>query len=159
MSRGAVVVGAHANGLGVIRALGPHGIPIVSISTRPFDMAHHSRFVTERHPLPEFHARHESLVELLEANASRWNGWCVYPTNDDAMSTLARHHERLSRSYRLPVQPWEIVRHIIDKDLMDALAQRAGVALPRCYGPATAETAAREDLRYPLLVKPIQHDR
>ena len=159
MSRGAVVVGAHANGLGVIRALGPHGIPIVSISTRPFDMAHHSRFVTERHPLPEFHARHESLVELLAANAGRWNGWCVYPTNDDAMSTLARHHERLSRSYRLPVQPWEIVRHIVDKDLMDALAQRAGVALPRCYGPATAETAAREDIRYPLLVKPIQHDR
>jgi len=159
MSPGAVVVGAHANGLGVIRSLGPRGIPVVSISTRPFDIAQHSRFVSERHALPQLHERHDALVELLEANARRWDGWAVYPTNDDALTTLAQHHERLSRSYRLPIQPWEIVQHIVDKDRMDALARRAGVAVPVCHGPATRETAARSDLRYPVLVKPIQHDR
>jgi len=159
MSPGAVVVGAHANGLGVIRALGAHGIPLASISTRPFDIAQRSRFVSERHALPQLHDRHEALVEFLEANARRWNGWAVYPTNDDALIALAQHHERLSRSYRLPVQPWEIVQDIVDKDRMDALARRTGIALPVCHGPATTETAARSDLRFPVLVKPLQHDR
>jgi hypothetical protein len=119
MTPGAIVVGAHANGLGVIRSLGPRGIPLVAISTRPFDIAQHSRFVQERHALAQFHER------------------------PDALTTLARHHERLSRWYRLPVQPWEVVRHVVDKDRMDALAARTGVPLPVCYRPATAETAAR----------------
>lgn len=159
METGAIVVGAHANGLGVIRALGARGIPIASIATRPFDIAQHSRFVAERHALPALHQRHEALVELLEANARRWDGWAVFPTSDDALTALARHHERLSRSYRLPLQPWELMSQLVEKDGMDALARRAGLELPICYGAATRETAARCDLRYPVLVKPNQHDR
>ena len=54
MSPGAVVVGAHINGLGVIRALGPRGVPIAAVSTRPYDIAQHSRWVSERHELREF---------------------------------------------------------------------------------------------------------
>jgi predicted ATP-grasp superfamily ATP-dependent carboligase len=159
MKPGAVVVGAHANGLGVIRALGARGTRIAAISTRPFDIAHYSRFVSERHALPQLHDRREALVELLEANAGRWDGWAVFPTNDDALTALAEHHDRLSRSYRLTVQPWELVSHMVDKDRMDVLARQAGIDLPTCYGPATHATASRSDLRYPVLVKPIQHDR
>ena len=131
MAPGAVVVGAHVNGLGVIRALAARGIRIASISTRPFDVAHHSRWVSERHALPELHQRRESLVELLEHNARRWDGWGVFPTNDDALTALAQHHERLSRFYRLPLQPWETVADVVDKDRMHALAQRAGIDAAR----------------------------
>lgn len=98
-------------------------------------------------------------MELLEAHAGRWDGWVVFPTNDDALTALAERHERLSRSYRLTVQPWERVSQMVDKDGMDALARQVGIELPTCYGPADAATAARPDLRYPVLVKPIQHDR
>jgi predicted ATP-grasp superfamily ATP-dependent carboligase len=115
--------------------------------------------VTERHALRAFHDQHEALVELLDANAARWAGWAVFPTNDDALTTLAKHHERLSRSYRLTVQPWEQIGPLVDKDRMDVLAGAAGIDLPVCYGEATPATAERHDLRYPLLVKPIQHDR
>lgn len=156
---GAIVVGAHANGLGVMRALGARGIRIAAISTRPFDIAQHSRFVGERHALPALHERREALVELLEANAHRWDGWAVFPTNDDALTALAQHHDRLSRSYRLPLQPWDVVSHLVDKDRMDTLARAAGLDVPACYGTATSDLAMREDVRYPILVKPIQHDR
>ena len=77
MPPGAIVVGAHANGLGVIRALAARGVPAVSISTRPFDVAQHSRWVHERHALPSLHQQHESLVELLDRHAARWRGWAV----------------------------------------------------------------------------------
>jgi D-aspartate ligase len=158
MALGAVVVGAHVNGLGVIRALAARGIPIAAVSTRSFDVAHHSRWVSEREELFELHQRPDSLADFLEHNESRWPGWAVFPTNDDSLTALARHHERLSRTYRLPVQPWETVADIVDKDRMHALAQSVGLEVPVCYGPASAETAS-EPPSYPVLVKPVQHDR
>ena len=158
MTPGAVVVGAHINGLGVIRALGRRGVSIAAVSTRPYDFAQHSRWVSERHELREFPECPRSLVDLLEQNASRWSGWAVFPTTDDALTVLSMHHEQLSRTYRLPLDPWEIAAHGVDKDRLHALAQKVGLDLPICHGPATAETAAKP-LRYPVVVKPIQHDR
>ena len=156
---GAIVVGAHVNGLGIVRSLGRRGIPVAVISTRPFDVAHHSRWAGERHALPALHGHHESLVDLLERNAARWRGWAVFPSNDDALTALACHHERLSRSYRLPLGPWEEMGPLVDKDRMHGLAVACGLDVPSCYGNATPATAARGDLRFPLVVKPVQHDR
>ena len=116
MAPGAVVVGAHVNGLGVIRALAARGVRIASVSTRPFDVAQHSRWVSERHRLPELHQRRESLVELLEHNRARWAGWAVFPTNDDSLTALSQHHERLSSFYRLPLPPWETAADVVDKE-------------------------------------------
>jgi len=156
MPPGAVVVGAHVNGLGVIRALAARGIPIAAVTTRPFDMAHHSRWVSERHELFELHEDIDSLADFLELNARRWPGWAVYPTNDDSLTALARHHERLSSSYTLPVQPWETVADIVDKDRMHHLARTTGIEVPVCHG--TMDDGVMPN-RYPVLVKPIQHDR
>ena len=89
---GAVVVGAHINGLGVVRALGARGVPIVVVSTQPYDLAEHSRWVSERHQLREFPERPETLIEFLEHNESRWPRWAVFPTTDDALTVLAQHH-------------------------------------------------------------------
>jgi D-aspartate ligase len=158
MSPGAVVVGAHVNGLGIIRSLGRLGVPIAVLSTRSYDVAQHSRWVSERDELFELHEDPGSLAEYLERNRRRWSGWAVFPTNDDSMTALARHHERLARSYRLTVQPWELVGDLIDKDRMHELAERVGLEVPLCYGPATAETGSKP-LRFPVVVKPIQHDR
>lgn len=158
MAPGAVVVGAHVNGLGVIRALGARGIRIASVSTRPFDVAQHSRWVSERHQLPGFHQARESLVDFLEHHRARWPGWAVFPTNDDSLTALSQHHERLSSSYRLPLPPWKTAADVVDKDRMHALAERAGLDVPVCHGAADAQTAGKP-MRFPVLVKPIQHDR
>jgi len=159
MSIGAVVVGAHVNALGVIRQLGARGVPVAAISTRPFDIAQHSRFVVERHSLPELHERLDSLPEFLDHRASSWPGWAVFPTNDDAMTALSQYHERLSRTYRLTVQPWDILSHLVDKDLMHELARRAGLDVPTCHGMATEALLSSADLRFPVVVKPIRHDK
>ncbi len=99
-SPGAIVIGAHINGLGVIRTLGRRGIRCAAISTRDFDIGHRSRWVVERHRLYELHDRPDSLLELLDRHASRWQGWTIFATNDDALLALARHHEHLSRTFR-----------------------------------------------------------
>ncbi len=155
---GAVVVGAHANGLGIVRSLAALGVRPAIVSTRPYDVGHRSRWISERHALPALHEDHGALVEFLLHHEKRWAGAAVFASNDDALTALARHHERLSRSYRLTVQPWDVVGPLVDKDAMQALAERVGLALPACHGPAGAlDPAAIE--RFPVLVKPIQHDR
>ena len=156
-ARGAIVIGAHINGLGVTRALARRGVPTIAISTRGFDIAQHSRWVVERHRLHELHDRPDALVDLLDRHASRWRSWVIFPTNDDALMALARHHNHLSRTYTLTCQPLDVVSRVVNKDAMYALATRVGLTLPRCYGEATAETAARGDLRFPVIVKPIRH--
>jgi D-aspartate ligase len=158
MTPGAVVVGAHVNGLGIIRALARRHVPIAAVSTRSFDVAHHSRWVSERDEFFELHDNPDSLADYLEQNRARWPGWAVFPTNDDSMTALARHHERLSSLYRVTVQPWETVADVVDKDRMHTLAQSVGLEVPVCHGPARTETAS-ESISYPVVVKPIQHDR
>lgn len=158
MTPGAVVIGAHANGLGVIRSLGSRGVPVASIPTRPFDVAHRSRWVRDIHPLPQFHDCPGTLVDLLVQQADRWRGWAIFPTHDDALTVVATHHATLSRHYRLTVPPWDRAASIVDKDRMHRLAIDAGLDVPHCHGAATHETAATIGA-FPVIVKPVQHGR
>ena len=47
------------------------------------------------------------------------------------------------------------MRDLVDKARLLDAARAVGVEVPLCWGPATAETAARADLRFPVLVKPV----
>lgn len=154
---GAVVVGAHVNGLGVARALANIGVDVACLSTRPFDIAHVSRAVSDSVSLPEVHDDPDALVEFLRENAARWRGRALFPTSDDSVLALARNHEELSQSYVLTVEPWERMRDVLDKDRMHRLAARAGLNVPTCHG--SPDEAARARLSFPLVVKPIHHDR
>lgn len=151
---GAVIVGGHVNGLGLIRALGARGIRTAVIITKPFDIAQHSRWVSACAPLLDIEEQPESLADLLEQRQREWSGWAVIPANDGALSALAQCRERLAPLYRVIAPPEEIAQCFLDKRRMLEVAARVGTALPRCYGPATAPTGALADLRFPVLVKP-----
>jgi D-aspartate ligase len=156
--RGAVVIGAHVNGLGVVRSLARLGIPVAVVSTRPFDLAHRSRDVVASASLPGFHDDPESLLDLLEARARDWRGWALFPTNDDAVTVLSQHHERLARQFRPTVPPWDVMGALVDKDRMHELAQQVGLDVPRCHGEARPDLDPRS-VTFPAIVKPIRHDR
>lgn len=156
--RGAVVIGAHVNGLGVVRSLAPLGVPVAVVSTRPFDIAHRSRDVAVSADLPGFHDEPESLLELLEARAKEWRDFALFPTNDDAVTVLSRHHERLSRTFRPTVPSWDVMEPLVDKDRMHELATRVGLDVPHCHGEARTDLDPRS-VTFPAIVKPIRHDR
>jgi predicted ATP-grasp superfamily ATP-dependent carboligase len=69
---------------------------------------------------------------------------------------LAQNRERLERWYRIVTPPWDTTRHVIHKDLTYAAAREVGVDTPRAYGEATLETAARADVVFPVVVKPVE---
>jgi predicted ATP-grasp superfamily ATP-dependent carboligase len=153
---GAVVIGGYANALGVVRALAGCGVRVAVVTTKPFDIAHLSRFAAERHHLPRFHEAPDSLIELLEGESRRWRGWALFPTNDHALEAIARHADRLRAAYRLTSPDWEIARRFLRKDETYRIAGEIGIDFPIVYGPARADTAARDDLTFPVVVKPTE---
>jgi len=153
--RGVVVVGGYVNALGVVRALAARGIPTAVVTNQPFDIAHLSRWVCAHERIDGIGERPELLVELLERRAVDWDGWAMLPTNDESLAALAANHDRLSSRYRLIAPPLDVARHLLDKTLMLEAASAAGADRPINYGPATEETAARSDLEFPLVIKPL----
>jgi predicted ATP-grasp superfamily ATP-dependent carboligase len=151
---GAIVVGGHVNGLGLVRALAARGIPVAVVTTEPYDIAHRSRLVVDHDGVSGLHEQPERLVALLDGRATRWAGWAVFPANDDALAALSGHHDHLASTYRVLAPPAETASYFLDKARMLDVAGAVGVDLPRCYGPATAATAARGDIAFPVVVKP-----
>ena len=152
---GVVVLGGYVNALGVVRALDARGVPAAVVCTKPYDIAHVSRCVSAHERIVGAEERPEPLVKLLERCGSAWNGWALLPTNDETLAALISHHDRLSQRYRLIVPPPDAARHLLDKSLMLEGARSVGAEVPVRYGPATEETAARDDVRFPVVVKPL----
>lgn len=153
---GAVVVGGHINGLGIIRALAARKIPTAVVTTEPFDIAHRSRWISAHADVPSIDEKPELLVELLERRASDWPGWALFPANDGAMAALSKYHDRLSSSHRVIAPPWEVAHYFLDKVRMLNTAQAVGMKVPHCYGLAEGAMASRQDLHFPVIVKPVE---
>jgi predicted ATP-grasp superfamily ATP-dependent carboligase len=151
----AVVIGGYVNGLGVVRALAARGVATAVVRTQPFDIAHLSRLVAVHDSAPGIGESPELLVDLLERRAPEWEGAVLFPTNDEALAALALDHQRLSSRYRIAAPSPEACGYLLDKRRMRELAEKVGLDLPRFYGPADDETAARTDLSFPVVIKPL----
>ncbi|MEW6488217.1 MAG: hypothetical protein AB1578_09930 [Thermodesulfobacteriota bacterium] len=155
MGVGAVVIGGHINGLGVVRALAAQGIPVALVTTRPHDLAQYSRCASDHVPLRDLDEEPALLAELLEQRAGRWLGWAVFPTCDGALAALAQAPDRLWEAYRVVAPPPEVVRTLLDKEQMGRAAAAAGLLLPHDYGPAQQANPALGGVRFPAVVKPV----
>jgi D-aspartate ligase len=159
MQPGAIVIGGYANGVSAVRGLAREGVRTAVVPTTDHDIAQHSRYAHEAHRVHYLNRRPDGLIELLEAQRERWRGWALIPTNDYALAAIAGHREMLSRSYSVTVPEEEITRRVLDKSITYRLAADVGVDVAQSYGSATRETAARLDLAFPLVVKPLQSAR
>jgi predicted ATP-grasp superfamily ATP-dependent carboligase len=149
------VIGGYVNALGVVRALASRGVRTAVITTKPYDIAHRSKWASVHRAVGALHERSDELIEVLERHAAEWNGWVLLPTNDEALAALEKHGERLASTYRIAAPPADAIGYLLDKRLMMEAAQEVGVDTPHVYGPAEMATAARNDLRFPIVVKPL----
>jgi predicted ATP-grasp superfamily ATP-dependent carboligase len=151
---GAVVLDAFATGLNSARALHRRGVRVAVIAMGRDDVAQYSRAVSEcarlkAPPSPE------SLLELLERSAPRWQGAILVPASDLALETLSRYRIRLARSYRLYVPHWGIARILLRKDLTREAAEECGIEMPHCFGELTEGFAAGFAGPYPVVLRPL----
>ncbi len=156
---GVVIFSGYTNALNAVRSLGILGVPVAVVTTTQWDIAQHSKYCLDQAPLFELRGNPDALPEFLDRRAKQWRGWALLPADDHSLEGLARHHERLSADYRVLAAPDPVTRLMLDKDRFRLLAEQVGVEMPRYYGPADTSLGRRQDLRFPLIIKPTMTHR
>lgn len=159
--RPAIVLSGHTMGLGVARALGEQGVPVVVVHYDARDMAHLSRYVVAEFSAPHPEQHPEEFLGLLTRCAERFGGGVIMPASDEALVTASRYKRQLEEHFIVACPDWSIVQQCIDKQWTYALAEAHGVACPRTLVPSSREEIERyaANAVYPCLVKPSQSHR
>lgn len=143
-------------GLGVIRALGENGIPVIAVYYDPQDMGYHSRYAVERIPAPHPEKDEAAFLAFLDGLAARYPGAVLFPVSDESLVTVSRHKQQLDRCFRVACASWDIVQKMIDKKYTYALAESVGVPVPKTIVPKSLEDVQEyaRTIDYPCLLKP-----
>jgi len=152
--QGALVAGADYRGLGVVRSLGRRGIPVWVLNHAGHLLGAVSRYATRtlRWPLEDGRRQLDFLLDL--AVREKLEGWALFPTDDEDVVLFARHHELLSKHYRLTTPAWDIVRWVCDKRLLYQLAQDLALDQPWTFSPRNREELASLECPFPVILKP-----
>ncbi len=149
---GAIVIGGDYRGLGVVRSLGRHRIP-VWVLTDSHRIAAYSRYAARSFAFPSEAAdQAEFLLQLAEQYAL--DGWLLIPTGDETAALVARHREALEQHFRVTVPAWDVLQYAYDKRLTNRLAAEIGVDAPWTYYPKDSADLERAALPFPVILKP-----
>jgi D-aspartate ligase len=154
----AVVLSPHTMGLGVIRALGSMGVPIMAVYHESKDMGFVSRYTTDCRCFSHPETREEEFLECLLDRSGEWRGALLVPADDATLGLVARHKEMLRQHYVVACPEWSITKKFVDKKYTYAIAGSVGVPAPRTMlieSEADLERAA-DTVGFPCLVKPCQ---
>ena len=151
---GAVVIGGHFQGLGVVRALARHGIRVAVIDSEPC-LSRFSRYVSIYVRTPDVRNQHTYLDFLKRlALKQHMEGWVIYPTDDETVHFLSRNRDALKDFYRIPTPSWDVIKFVYDKKRSYRLAEKIGIPIPKTYYPVNLDDVKRMDAPFPMIIKP-----
>src|ERR1700740_2914346 len=104
---GALVTGADYRGLGIVRSLGRRGIPVCVLREEGHFLGAVSRYTSRslRWPVGNGLKQVEFLANLAVREGLK--GWALFPTTDELVTLVARHHKSLAAHYRLTIPSWD----------------------------------------------------
>ena len=142
----------------IARSLRAKGIAVALATSGEPGPAAHSRFISEVVRLP---AAEDCFLSALCDAIARKQFDMLIPTSDSTLLAVARGYEELQSRLQVCCPPPAIVDLVLDKQKTLVLAQELGIAIPATYSihNAAALLACREQLRFPLVAKPIAKDR
>lgn len=151
---GAIVIGGHFQGLGVIRSLGRENIPVLLLDNQ-LCIGKFSRYLTAFQKCPPVLDEKDFLQFLIElADKRPVRGWVIFPTDDETVYFLAKYRGILSRYYRVTTPDWEVIKFTHDKKQTYKLAEKMGMTIPKTFYPESIEDLDDIDIDFPLIVKP-----
>lgn len=158
MMRPVIILSAHTMALGVVKALGRQGVPLVVVHYDRRDMAQRSRYVTQRQAAPNPQKDEAGFVAQVLQLAGKWKGAVLMPVSDETLVVAARHKEALSEHFRVACPDYATVCQVIDKQQTCKLALTAGVAAPRTLMPQSLMDVQEfcAEVVFPCLLKPAQ---
>jgi len=151
---GALVVGGDYQGLGIVRSLGRHGIPVCVIDDE-HSIARFSRYATHSVRTASLLDERQT-VDIVRDVGRRLglDGWVLYPTRDETVAAFSRHRALLSEQFRVPTPDWSTMRWVWDKRNTYSLAGELGIATPRTWYVASAAELEGIEVDAPLAIKP-----
>ena len=151
---GAVIVGGDFHGLGIIRSLGRHGVPLCVVDDE-YSIGRFSKYTTFTVRAPNLRKEKETVDFLIEmGNRMKLNGWVLFPTRDEHVAAFSRHKQALSEVFRVPTPCWEVTKWAWNKWNTYSLAQKLDIPIPRTWCPRTVEEIDLIDAEFPLAIKP-----
>lgn len=156
---GAIVLGGDYQGLGIVRSLGRHGVPVCVIDDE-HSIARVSRYTNCWARVADLGDGERLVEDLLRIGREReLGGWVIFPTRDETVAAIARHRERLAELFRVPTAGWETIRWAWDKRGTYELAESLGVPAPRTWRPDSVEALDAIDGEPPFAIKPAIKER
>jgi len=153
----AILLGGGANALSVVRSLATAGVTVYAIN-EPEAYVRYSRHC---HWLEVAVQADEDLEAawarfLLGPESDHLQGAVLLSCSDAGIQVIARHRDELEARFQLDDSNLEAQGRMLDKLATYQEAAAAGVPTPRFWLAETMDqiVALRDDLTYPLLVKP-----
>jgi len=151
---GAVIIGGHFQGLGVLRSLARRKIPTYLLD-HELCIGRFSRYPKRFVRCPNVR-QEATLLEFLISLARKdnLNGWLVYPNDDETVCFLARNKQRLEEYYRIATPSWEVVKFAYDKKLTYQIAEGCGIPIPKTFYARSVNDLEQLDISFPVIIKP-----
>jgi D-aspartate ligase len=152
---GAVVVGGDYQGLGIVRSLGRHRIPVCVVDNE-HSVSRYSKYTTRFVHASDLLDERKTVDCLLDiGNRFGLQGWVLYPTRDETVAAISRYREELTSIFRVPTPEWNSVQWAWDKRNSYKLAEDLGIPIPITrYPQHIDELADLANLQPPFAVKP-----
>ena len=156
MKTKAVVVGLETNGLGVVRALGRAGVPVLGLSSDPRMPTARSRYCRVLRVPDE---RSEAILDrLLTIGRGQERPLPLFLTMERTVAIVSRHWARLAPYYLCNLPDAPLLAQLNDKACFARIAAGQGLRVPRTAlveGAAGLVDAARR-VGFPLIAKPLE---
>lgn len=155
LTAGAVVVGGDYQGLGIVRSLGRHGVPVCVVDNE-HSLSRFSKYTTRFVRVPDLRDERKTIDCLLDIGKRlELRGWVLYPTRDETVAAFSRYRTELETVFRVPTPEWTSVQWAWDKRNTYRLAQKLGIPTPvTLYPESTDQLSDLRGLRLPVAIKP-----
>lgn len=153
-SAGAIVIGGDYQGLGIVRSLGRHGVPVCIIDDE-HSISRFSRYSTHAVSVPDLRDEARTVEALLDTGRRlKLHGWVLFPTRDETVAALSRHRSHLEEIFRVPTPQWSTIERAWDKRETYRLARELGIPTPQTWHANNIDQLRTLDIRFPVAIKP-----
>lgn len=150
---GAIVLGGHVQGYGIIRLLGEEQIASVVIDATKINIARHSKYCKMSYVCP-----YDRLLDLLFGfiKHNLYEHWIVIPTDDYYVRLLSKHYNELNSYFHLLVDQWDVIEIFFNKCKTYPWIKDLEIPVPLTYYPHVVDEIweVSQKMNYPCIIKP-----
>ncbi len=149
---GVIVIEGHVQGLSNTRELGKLGVPVWVIDAHNC-VAKYSKYCQRFYNCPAYNSDElvDFLIELAQKHELK--DWMLLPSNDHAVYTISRNHDRLSAHFKLITEKEEKILLIYDKVKLLQLAAQSDVHFPYYQSHSSLAEFDFQSFQYPVITK------